>query len=46
LKELEIMNIVQIAEIFSMNANPKGHPDWKKFVPPFQYVIDEIKNDD
>jgi hypothetical protein len=45
LKELEIMNIVQLAEIFSMNAIPKGHPAWKKYVPPFQYVIDEIKNE-
>jgi hypothetical protein len=46
LKELEIMNIVQLAEIFSMNAIPKGHPAWKKYVPPFQYIVDEIKNDD
>lgn len=37
LKELEISNIVQLAEIFSMgNAIPKNHPAWRKFVPPFE----------
>jgi len=46
LKELEIMNIVQLAEIFSMNAIPKGHPAWRKYVPPFQYILDDIRNDE
>lgn len=40
LKELEIMNITQLAEIFSIDAFPKNHPAWKKAVPPFQIVHD------
>mmetsp|Transcript_34935 Transcript_34935/g.53629 ORF Transcript_34935/g.53629 Transcript_34935/m.53629 type:complete len:312 (-) Transcript_34935:58-993(-) len=40
LKELEIQNIVQLAEIFSIDGLPKNHPAWKKYVPPFQYDID------
>ena len=36
LKELEISNLVQLAEIYSMgNAIPKNHQAWRKFVPPF-----------
>lgn len=42
LKELEIMNIVQLAEIFSIDAFPKNHPAWRKVVPPFKYVKDEV----
>ena len=41
LKELEIMNITQLAEIFSIDAFPKNHPAWKKVVPPFQYSVDD-----
>jgi len=35
LKELEIMNIVQLAEIHSMKAIPRNHPAWNKSVVPF-----------
>jgi len=35
LKELEISNIVQLAELFTIEAFSKNHPAWKKFVPPF-----------
>jgi vacuolar-type H+-ATPase subunit C/Vma6 len=35
LKELEIMNITQLAEIYSIDAFPKNHPAWKKYVVPF-----------
>lgn len=41
LKELEIQNIVHLAEIFSIDAFPKNHPAWKKVVAPFQYVVDD-----
>jgi V-type H+-transporting ATPase subunit d len=40
LKELEIANIVQLSEIFAIDAFPKNHPVWKKVVPPFQYNLD------
>jgi len=40
LKELEIANIVQLSEIFAINAFPKNHPVWRKVVPPFQYNVD------
>ena len=40
LKELEIQNITQLAEIFSIDAFPKNHPAWKKSVPPFQIIVD------
>jgi V-type H+-transporting ATPase subunit d len=42
LKELEIMNITQLAEIFSIDAFPKNHPAWRKGVPPFQFNVDII----
>jgi hypothetical protein len=29
-----------------MNAIPKGHPAWRKYVPPFQYILDDIRNDE
>lgn len=35
LKELEIANLVQLSEIFSIGAFAKNHPVWKKVVPPF-----------
>lgn len=41
LKELEIMNITQLAEIYSIDAFPKNHPAWKKYVCPFQYSVKE-----
>lgn len=41
LKELEIMNITQLAEIFSISGLPKNHPAWKKYVVPFQYDLDK-----
>jgi len=41
LKELEIMNITQLAEIYSIDAFPKNHPAWKKYVCPFQYAVKE-----
>lgn len=44
LKELEIMNITQLAEIFSIEGLPKSHAAWKKYVPPFQVILD--KRDD
>jgi len=34
------MNITQLAEIFSIEGLPKNHPAWKKYVPPFQYQVD------
>jgi V-type H+-transporting ATPase subunit d len=40
LKELEIMNVVQLAEIHSMKVIPRGHPAWTKSVIPFQYNVD------
>jgi len=45
LKELEIMNITQLAEIFSIDAFPKNHPAWKKVVPPFQLYVDDQRNE-
>lgn len=44
LKELEILNIVQLAEIHSMKVIPRHHPAWTKSVIPFKYNVDE--NDD
>jgi V-type H+-transporting ATPase subunit d len=41
LKELEILNLVQLAEIFSIKDLPKNHPAWRKFVVPFQYNVDK-----
>jgi V-type H+-transporting ATPase subunit d len=41
LKELEILNIVQLAEIHSMKAIPRHQPAWSKFVVPFQYNVDD-----
>ena len=43
LKELEISNIVQLSEIFAINAFPKNHPVWKKVVPPFQIDADRAE---
>ena len=40
LKELEIANVVQLSEIFAINAFPKNHPVWKKVVPPFNIDVD------
>ena len=40
LKELEIANIVQLSEIFAINAFPKNHAVWRKYVSPFQYSVD------
>ena len=40
LKELEIANIVQLSEIFAINAFPKNHAVWRKYVSPFQYKVD------
>lgn len=36
LKELEIANLVWLAELVSLNI-PKDRPGWKKFVVPFKY---------
>lgn len=41
LKELEIANIVQLAELFTIEAFSKNHPAWRKFVSPFKYNVDE-----
>lgn len=41
LKELEILNIVQLAEIHSMRVIPRHHPAWTKSVIPFRYAVDE-----
>ena len=41
LKELEILNIVQLAEIHSMKVIPRHHPAWSKSVIPFQYSVDK-----
>lgn len=41
LKELEILNVVQLAEIHSMKVIPKHHPAWTKSVIPFQYSVDQ-----
>lgn len=41
LKELEILNIVQLAEIHSMRVIPRHHPAWNKSVIPFKYAVDE-----
>jgi len=41
LKELEILNIVQLAEIHSMKVIPRHHPAWTKSVVPFQYNVDK-----
>ena len=40
LKELEIANVVQLSEIFAINAFPKNHPVWQKVVPPFNIDAD------
>lgn len=43
LKELEIANITQIAELFSIgDAMGKNHPAWKKYVPPFEYTAEDL----
>jgi hypothetical protein len=42
LKELEIANVVQLSEIFAINAFPKNHPVWKKVVPPFNIDADKV----
>jgi len=39
LKELEIANIVQLSEIFAINAFPKNHAVWKKYISPFNYKV-------
>lgn len=44
LKEIEIANIVQLSEMFAIGAFPKNHAAWKKYIPPFQYDLDN-KND-
>jgi len=41
LKELEIANIVQLSEIFAINAFPKNHAVWKKYVSPMNYKVSE-----
>ena len=41
LKELEILNIVQLAEIVSMKVIPRHHPAWSKSVVPFRYAVEE-----
>jgi len=40
LKEIEIKNIFKLATIFQLKVLPKTHPAWKKFVPPFQWDLD------
>lgn len=45
LKELEIMNITQLAEIHSIDAFPRNHPAWKKYVSPFKYAVNEAEQD-
>lgn len=40
LKEIEIKNLFKLATIFQLKALPKNHSAWKKFVPPFQWVVD------
>jgi hypothetical protein len=42
---LEIQNITQLAEIFSIDAFPKNHPAWRKVVAPFKYNVDNIDED-
>ena len=41
LKELEIANIVQLSEIFAINAFPKNHSVWKKYVAPFKFSAEK-----
>lgn len=41
LKELEILNVVQLAEIVSMRVIPRHHPAWNKSVIPFRYAVEE-----
>lgn len=35
LKEMEIANIVQLAELHSIGSVPKNDPTWNCFVAPF-----------
>jgi len=42
LKELEIANIVHLAEIFAIGAFNKSHAAWKKHVIPFQYSVAQM----
>ena len=44
LKELEILNIIQLAELFSIEGIGKNHPAWNKVVPPFQWGTQEIQD--
>ena len=41
LKQIEIENIVHLAQIISLKVIQKNHPAYKKFVPPFQWNADE-----
>lgn len=41
LKEMEIANIVQLSEIFAINAFPKNHAVWRKYISPFQWKPEE-----
>lgn len=41
LKELEVMNIIHLAEVFNVEGLPKNHPAWRKYVVPFQYEVDK-----
>jgi V-type H+-transporting ATPase subunit d len=40
LKEMEIANVVQLAELHSIGSVPKNDPTWNCFVAPFQYDVD------
>lgn len=40
LKEIEIKNIFKLATIFQLKALPKTHSAWKKFVPPFEWELE------
>jgi V-type H+-transporting ATPase subunit d len=42
LKELEIKNIIWLAELVSIGV-PRQLPGWNKFVLPFRYHKDELQ---
>lgn len=40
LKEMEIANVIQLAELHSIGQVPKADPTWNCYVAPFQYNVD------
>ena len=40
LKEMEIANVVQLAELHSIGSVPKNDPTWNCYVAPFQLDAD------